>query len=108
MPYLRPHARPPAPFLIPLTTLARRRHSQHKNFCRRRRKNTPKKDRARTRCNYCEDKRAGVHWTKRSKKGCARLATCIARQYAPRRPGELRGEHGGRCDRHPSSRPCDC
>ena len=68
---------------------ARRRHSKHKNYCRRRRKNTPKKNRARTRCRYCDDKRAGVHWTKRNKKGCARLPTCITKEYAPRKPGEL-------------------
>ena len=33
--------------------------------------------------------RAGKHWTERNKKGCARLDTCIAKQYAPKTPGGL-------------------
>jgi len=30
-----------------------------------------------------------VHWSKRDKKGCARLESCIAKKYATRKPGKL-------------------
>ena len=84
---------PRPPVALPSTHLtacpARRGHSPFKNYCAKRRKNTPKKTRARTRCRYCEDKRAGVHWTKRNKKGCARIpGFCVTKIYAPRKAGE--------------------
>jgi hypothetical protein len=34
--------------------------------------------------------KAGKHWKERNKKGCARLDSCIAKKYAPKKPGELR------------------
>ena len=64
---------------------ARRQHSQHKNYCARRRRNRPKKNRVRTRCRYCEDKKAGKHWTLRNKKGCARIeGSCVTKNIAPK------------------------
>ena len=38
--------------------------------------------------------KAGKHWKERNKKGCARLDTCIAKKYAPQKPGELRRPSG--------------
>ena len=61
----------------------RARRSSFKNFCAGRRRNTPKRNRIRRRCQYCIDKAAGVHWRKRNKKGCARLAT-TATPISPR------------------------
>ena len=83
-----PHARTaslghPHPHVI-----VRRRRETFKNYCKRRAKNKPKKTRARSRCRYCNDVLAGIHWKLRNKKGCARLDTCIAKKYAPRKPGE--------------------
>ena len=68
--------------------IVRRRRETYKNYCKRRAKNKPKKTRARSRCRYCNDVLAGIHWKLRNKKGCARLDTCIAKKYAPRKPGE--------------------
>ena len=65
------------------TRFARRRHSKHKKYWARRRKNSPKKNRKRTRCSHCDDVRAGKHWKDRNQKDCARLDTCIAELYAP-------------------------
>ena len=47
--------------------------------------------------------KAGKHWKERNKKGCARLDTCIAKKYAPKKPGELRRPSGfarARLDAH--------
>ena len=74
----------------------RRRHSRHKNFCARRRKNKPRKDKKKkTRCRYCDDVKAGKHWKERNKKGCARLPDCVAALYKPRGKGvrALRSSH---------------
>jgi len=74
-----------------------RRRETFKNYCKRRARNKPKKTRTRTRCRYCNDVRAGVHWTLRNKKGCARLDTCIAKKYAPRKPGEPAPRRSSAC-----------
>ena len=88
-----------------LTTLdrvrpARRRRkagrSTHKNYCAKRRRNTPKQDKPRGTCAYCADKRAGKHWKERSHKPCARIpGFCIAKKYKPKGHGASR--HALRC-----------
>jgi hypothetical protein len=41
----------------------------------------------RSRCRYCEDVLAGIHWKKRNKKPCARLDGCVAKTYRARGKG---------------------
>ena len=84
----RARLQPPfAPLTHPWPAALLRRLEGFKNWCKRNGRNKPKKGK-RTRCRYCDDKRAGVHWTKRNKMGCARLETCIAKKYALRQPSE--------------------
>ena len=83
-----PRARAPALYTSdpgPATFFCRR--EGFKNWCKRNGRNKPKRGK-RTRCRYCDDVRAGVHWTLRNKKGCARLESCIAKKYAIRKPSE--------------------
>ena len=65
-----------------------RQHSKHKNYCARRRRDRPKKNRTRSRCRYCDDVKAGTHWKERNKKGCAHIkGSCIAKVIVPRGKG---------------------
>ena len=84
-------------------TIARVSAEQVSAGTSQRRNNKPKRTRSRTVCRYCNDKRVGVHWKLRNKKPCARLDTCIAKKYAPRKTGQPAA-----CSKRPAACPAPC